>query len=69
MGLKKYNEIGKLTDSALETEISAAKQRLSDLRFEHKVKGLSNPSVITHLRREIAQMSTLKTERSKNKNS
>lgn len=68
MALKKYKDFSKMTDSALETEISAAKQRMTELKFEHKVKGLSNPSAITHLRREIAQMSTTQTERSKNKN-
>jgi len=69
MGLKKYSDFSKLSDDALATEIQEAKQRLTDLKFEHKVKGLSNPSVITQLRREIAQMSTRQTELNKNKNS
>ncbi len=66
MGLKKYNEFVKLTDTALSDELHSSKVRLSEMRFEHKVKGLSNPSVISHLRKEIAQMSTELTKRNKN---
>lgn len=55
-----------MNDSTLKDEISSSKNKLNSLRFEHKVKGLSNPTEIAHLRREIAQMSTELTKRIKN---
>ncbi|NOT38681.1 MAG: 50S ribosomal protein L29 [Saprospiraceae bacterium] len=63
MGLKKYNEFSKMQDAALQEELKSAKARINSMKFEHKVKGLSNPTTITHLRREIAQMSTELTKR------
>ncbi len=69
MKLKKYSEFTKLTDATLEQEIHSSKEKLSSLRFEHKVKGLANPSTIPHLRREIAQMNTEMTKRKNIKNS
>ncbi|MEP7195749.1 MAG: 50S ribosomal protein L29 [Saprospiraceae bacterium] len=65
MALKKYNEFSKLTDTGLQEELHSSKERINSLRFEHKVKGLSNPSTIAHLRREIAQMNTELTKRKK----
>lgn len=68
MGLKKYSEFSKMADAALHEEIKSAKNKMNSLRFEHKVKGLSNPTSIAHLRREIAQMSTELTKRNNTSN-
>lgn len=68
MGLKKYSEFTSMKDEALKTELSSSKNKLNSLKFEHKVKGLSNPTEITHLRKEIAQMSTELTKRNKSSN-
>ncbi|MBK6571195.1 MAG: 50S ribosomal protein L29 [Saprospiraceae bacterium] len=63
MGLKKYSDIINTELETLERDLKVAKDNLHKLKFEHKVKGLSNPSVIRHLRREIAQMNTELTKR------
>ena len=42
MGLKKYSDIINTELETLERDLKVAKDNLHKLKFEHKVKGLSN---------------------------
>ncbi|MBK9272530.1 MAG: 50S ribosomal protein L29 [Saprospiraceae bacterium] len=63
MKTRKYSDFVNMELETLQKDLSLAKENLAKLRFEHKVKGLSNPAAIPVLRREIAQMNTELTKR------
>ena len=58
MGLRKYSDFINMNEKTLNDDIHEARTRYQKMKFEHKVKGLSDPTQISKLRREIAQMST-----------
>jgi large subunit ribosomal protein L29 len=66
MKSRKYSDFINMELETINKDLALAKDNLSKLKFEHKVKGLANPSAITQLRKEIAQMNT---ELSRRKNS
>lgn len=58
MGLRKYSDFINMNEKTLQDDLKDAQSRHQKLKFEHKVKGLSDPTQISKLRKEIAQMST-----------
>lgn len=59
----KVVEIRALTAEELVKKINIAKQDLADLNFKHSLNQLENPISIRTLRREIARMETIVTEK------
>jgi len=62
----KVAEIRELSVEELLKKINTTKQDLADLKFKHSLNQLENPMTIRTLRREIAQMNTIVTEKRKN---
>lgn len=58
--LKEYKDM-KIED--LEKELKELKKELFKLRFGHAMNGLDNPKKITLVKKEIARVSTLITEK------
>jgi large subunit ribosomal protein L29 len=65
-GVKKLEELRDKLDSELEFDLAEHKKELFDLRFKASAEGIANPSRISQLRREIARVNTLLTERQMN---
>lgn len=59
----KANDIRKLTTPELEVRITELKEELFNLRFQLAVGQLENTSRIKTVKRTIAQMLTIKSER------
>ncbi|NLN50592.1 MAG: 50S ribosomal protein L29 [Acholeplasmataceae bacterium] len=59
----KANEIRKLSTADLETRVEELKEELFNLRFQLAVGQLENTARIKHVRKLIAQMKTIITER------
>ena len=62
----KVAEIRELSVEELLKKIDTTKQDLADLKFKHSLNQLENPMTIRTLRREIAQMNTIVSEKKKN---
>lgn len=62
----KVAEIRELSVEELLKKINTTKQDLADLKFKHSLNQLENPMTIRTLRREIAQMNTIVTEKRMN---
>lgn len=62
----KVAEIRELSVEELLKKIDTTKQDLADLKFKHSLNQLENPMTIRTLRREIAQMYTIVSEKRKN---
>ncbi len=71
MNLMKVNETLKelraLSDEELATKIKESKKELFDLRLKQSTGSLEKPSKIKELRKNVARMNTILTER-KNEN-
>lgn len=65
MKKRKYSDFASMELETLNKDLKLAKENMVKLKFEHKVKGLSNPAAIPGLRREIAQMNTELSRRNK----
>ena len=65
-GAKKLEELRDKLDSELEFDLVECTKELFDLRFKASAEGIANPSRIPQLRREIARIKTLLSERQKN---
>ena len=59
----KANEIRNLSTADLETRVEELKEELFNLRFQLAVGQLENTARIKHVRKLIAQMKTIITER------
>lgn len=60
----KVAEIKELTKEELLKKIQTAQQDLDELKFKHSLNQLENPLMIRNLRKEIARMNTILTEKS-----
>jgi len=60
---KAVKELREKLDSELEFDCLESQKELFELRFKSSSEGLSNPSRIRQLRREIARIKTLLHER------
>ena len=65
MAFRKIAEARNLSDEELAAEITAAKQKLFQLRLEKTTGRLEKPHEFRHTKRWIAQLLTVQTERSK----
>lgn len=59
----KIEEVKSKTDSELAYELGKLKKELFDLRFKARTAGSSDPSRIRVLKRAIARVNTVQTER------
>ena len=62
----KINEYKNMSVEELQKELKALKNELFKLRFQHSLKGLDNPKKLTLVRKEIARVNTLITEKESN---
>ena len=63
--MPKYNDISKDTDDQLTDRLAELKREQFNLRFQAATNQLEKPSRIREVRRTIAQIKTLQTERSR----
>ena len=61
---KKLDELREKTDDELNVELKKAKEELFQLRFQLALKQLENTAKLGQLRNRIAQIHTIKKERS-----
>ena len=59
----KVAEIKELTKDELLKKIQSAQQDLDELKFKHSLNQLENPLMIRNLRKEVARMKTIFTEK------
>ncbi|AFZ68494.1 50S ribosomal protein L29 [Deinococcus peraridilitoris] len=59
----KLNEIRNLSLGDFDQEVTARKKELMELRFQGAIGQLANPARVRTLRKEIAQLLTVKTEK------
>ncbi|MFI3264910.1 MAG: 50S ribosomal protein L29 [Rikenellaceae bacterium] len=59
-------ELKELTIADLQERIAAAKAQLSQLKVQHAVSPVENPSIIKKSRRDIARMETVLREKNAN---
>lgn len=59
----KASEIRKLNDSQLNTKLSDLKEELFNLRFQSATGQLDNPMRIREVKKDIAKVKTIVTER------
>ncbi|HMU98094.1 MAG TPA: 50S ribosomal protein L29 [Chitinophagales bacterium] len=55
---KLYTEIANTSTEALQSEFTAAKMRLTKMKFNHAVSPLEDTSVLKKAKKEIARMAT-----------
>lgn len=63
MATKRTTELKNMEISELQTKISELTEELGKMKFDHAVKGLSNPLVIRSQRKEIARLKTEERQR------
>jgi large subunit ribosomal protein L29 len=63
MALPKIQEVRKLSDEELDSEILATKKKLFDLRFQQATRRLEKPHEFKHMRHRLAQLLTIERER------
>ena len=56
-------QIRKLSDEELQEELSRSRQELMTLRFSAAAKQLANPNQLKEVRRQVARLMTIQTER------
>ena len=59
----KINKIREMSSPELEKELGELKSELFKLRFSSKTNGLDNPMKIKEVRKDIAKINTVLTER------
>jgi large subunit ribosomal protein L29 len=62
----KAEEVRELTDAEIGEKVAQTKEELFRLRFRSATQQLENPSLLKSLRRDLARMQTILTERSRN---
>jgi large subunit ribosomal protein L29 len=63
----KMSEIRELTDDELRQKVDDLREELFNLRFQNARNRLENPLKLRFIRKDIARILTLLTERSKNR--
>jgi large subunit ribosomal protein L29 len=66
MKSSKINEYKNMSVEQLQKELKELKNELFKLRFQNSLNGLDNPKKITLVKKEIARVSTLITEKENN---
>jgi large subunit ribosomal protein L29 len=62
----KAEEVRELTDAEIGEKIAQTREELFRLRFRSATQQLENPALLKTLRRDLARMQTILTERSRN---
>lgn len=63
MAFTSFEELNKLTDEALSTEILAAKKQLFELRLQRATRQSFKSHSFKHLKRKVAQLLTIESSR------
>ena len=58
MASKKYIELQEFTDPELKDELNQTEVQYQKMKFDHAIKGLDNPVLLTEVRRDIARLKT-----------
>ena len=58
----KVEEIRKMSDEELSSELASLKEELFKLRFQHATNQLDNPAQIAQVKRDIARVMTIQRE-------
>ncbi len=66
MKSSKINEYKNMSVEQLQKELKELKNELFKLRFQHSLKGLDNPKKMTLVKKEIARVNTVLTEKESN---
>ena len=59
----KVEEIRKMSDEELSSELASLKEELFKLRFQHATNQLDNPAQIAQVKRDIARVKTIQREK------
>ncbi len=59
----KINDIRNMTSDELKAKLASTKAELFNLRFQHATGNLANPMLLNSLRKDIAKIKTVLTER------
>ncbi len=59
----KVNEIRSMTSEELNAKLTSLKTELFNLRFQHATGNLANPMLLNTLKKDIAKIKTVLTER------
>ena len=59
----KIKDIKAMTNEELSSKLLAVKQELFNLRFQHATGNLANPMLLSNLKKDIAKIKTVQTER------
>lgn len=59
----KVNEIREMTSQDLDKKLAELKEELFNLRFQHAINQLDNPHKITEVKRDIARVMTVISEK------
>ena len=59
----KINDIRNMTSDELNAKLVATKAELFNLRFQHATGNLANPMLLNSLKKDIAKIKTVLTER------
>ncbi len=59
----KVNEIRSMTSEELVAKLASLKTELFNLRFQHATGNLANPMLLNTLKKDIAKIKTVMTER------
>ncbi|NCB48284.1 MAG: 50S ribosomal protein L29 [Clostridia bacterium] len=62
----KIKEIRSLTNDELNSKLMSVKTELFNLRFQHATGNLANPMLLNSLKKDIAKIKTVLTEREMN---
>ncbi len=66
MKSSKINEYKNMSVEQLQKELKDLKNELFKLRFQHSLKGLDNPKKMTLVKKEIARVNTVLSEKENN---
>ncbi|MEO6758700.1 MAG: 50S ribosomal protein L29 [Saprospiraceae bacterium] len=55
---KEKLDVAGMTEEGLQTELASMEREYQTMKFDHTVKGLSNPLELRELRRDIARINT-----------
>ncbi len=62
----KIKEIREMTNEELNAKLASTKAELFNLRFQHATGNLANPMLLNTLKKDIAKIKTVLTEREMN---
>ena len=65
----KIKDIRNMTNEELNAKLASTKAELFNLRFQHATGNLANPMLLNTLKKDIAKIETVLTEREMNINS